>query len=104
MPQFRSERSQISADIEEFLATVCAQLVAALRGQFGKRIGNHVAGRADYLLRRAMGAAHGLGNDRVDDAETLQVSAVIFMLVAASLARVESRQRIDAAPSGEMTE
>jgi hypothetical protein len=30
--------------------------------------------------------------------------AVIFMLVAASLARVESCHRIEAAPSGEITE
>ena len=50
-----------------------------------------------------MGAADRLRDDAVYDAEPEKVLVVIFMLVAASCAREESRHRIDAEASGEAT-
>ena len=51
-----------------------------------------------------MGAAERLGHDPVDDAERLQVRAVIRIASAASAALSAVRHRIEAQPSGEITE
>jgi 2'-5' RNA ligase len=59
---------------------------------------------ASMAPRAAMGAAFRLGHDGVDQFQFRRSWAVILSAVAASCALSALRHRIEAAPSGEITE
>ena len=68
-----------------------------------ERVRDRVSSRGDGGGRITMGAADRLGHDLVDDAEAGEVLGGDLHVFAASCALAVSRQRIEAAPSGEIT-
>ena len=99
------ERLKGSAHGEIFLPPRPDQLLAAHAVQFGKALGDLIAHRLDGFRGRAMGAAFRLRHDGVDQFQLPARSwAVILSAVAASCALSALRHRIEAAPSGEITE
>ena len=53
---------------------------------------------------RAMGAAHRLGHDVVDHAEPLEIGCAVSFIASAASWALALRHRIEAQPSGEITE
>ena len=70
----------------------------------GEGLGHRVADGGDHGLGVAVGAARRLGHDLVDDAEPEQVLGGDLHVGRRVLGARGSRHRIEAAPSGEITE
>ncbi len=95
--------AQIAAHVEEFLPPLPPNLVAVEAPQFVKRVLDGVAGGGDGGAGSRWAPPVGSGMMVSMTPKRTMSCAVIFMLVAASCALAVSRQRIEAAPSGEMT-
>ena len=72
--------------------------------ELGEELGDGGADAGDGLGLVALGAAAGLGDDAVDDAEGERSWAVRRRASAASFIFSASFHRIEAQPSGEITE
>jgi hypothetical protein len=89
---------------EKFLPALAAERLAILTRKRAQRLLDRLAQSGDSLLRRAMGAAQRLGDDLVDDREAQHLLRRETQRFGGILAFSPLRQRIDAQPSGEMTE
>ena len=92
------------AHVAEFLVAGVEEFAAGLAGEHEQLALEDVAEEFGGGFVVAMGSAIGFGNDFVDDAEVLEVGGGDFHGDGAVSAFVESRQRMEAQPSGEMTE
>ena len=71
--------------------------------EFAECLADGVAGALNRAIRIPMGAADGLGDDDIDDAQRLEVLGGDLHAGCGVDARAESRHRMEAAASGEAT-